>query len=110
MAKITVHGGPSVGGASVVAGGWSSEGDPDVWPEPGEGGEVVEPLPEPAADVEPDSTESAVESSYEAWTVEQLRAELDSRGLPKAGKKDELVLRLSEDDDARKTEPASEAE
>lgn len=34
MPKITVHGGPSIAGAAVVGGSWSSEGDPDVWPEP----------------------------------------------------------------------------
>lgn len=34
MPKITRHGGPSIAGASVVAGGWSNEGDPNVWPEP----------------------------------------------------------------------------
>jgi len=36
MAKITVHGGPSIAGASVVGGSWSNEGDADVWPEPAE--------------------------------------------------------------------------
>jgi len=41
MPKITVHGGASIAGASVVGGSWSNEGDPDVWPEPAseEGGE-----------------------------------------------------------------------
>ncbi|MCX4703869.1 hypothetical protein [Streptomyces sp. NBC_01373] len=34
MPKITVHGGVSIAGASVVGGSWSNEGDPDVWPEP----------------------------------------------------------------------------
>jgi len=45
MPKITVHGGPSVAGASVVGGSWSTEGDPDVWPEPAseEGGEEASP-------------------------------------------------------------------
>ena len=38
MPKITRHGGPTIAGASVVAGGWSNEGDPDVWPEPAEEG------------------------------------------------------------------------
>ncbi|MGW3144841.1 hypothetical protein ACWDG1_09200 [Streptomyces sp. NPDC001177] len=44
MPKITVHGGPSIAGASVTGGSWSSEGDPDVWPEPAEeGGEESSP-------------------------------------------------------------------
>ena len=34
MPKITRHGGPTIAGAAVVGGSWSSEGDPDVWPEP----------------------------------------------------------------------------
>ena len=57
MPKITVHGGPSVAGASVVGGSWSSEGDPDVWPKPAdeEGAEqssedVAAPEPEAAAE------------------------------------------------------------
>src|SRR5512139_2325140 len=48
------------------------------------------PEPEPEADAAPD---------YEAWTVEQLKEQLDARGLPKTGKKDDLVLRLLEDDE-----------
>lgn len=44
MPKITVHGGPTVAGAAVVGGAWSSEGDADVWPEPAEeGGEESSP-------------------------------------------------------------------
>lgn len=41
MPKITRHGGPTIAGASVVGGAWSSEGEADVWPEPAteEGGE-----------------------------------------------------------------------
>lgn len=48
--------------------------------------------------------EASPEPDYEAWTVEQLKEQLDSRGLPKTGKKDDLVLRLLEDDDARARE------
>ncbi|MFJ1667363.1 SAP domain-containing protein [Streptomyces bottropensis] len=48
--------------------------------------------------------ESSSEQDYEAWTVEQLKEQLDSRGLPKTGKKDDLVLRLLEDDDTRTSE------
>jgi len=45
MPKITVHGGPSIAGASVVGGSWSNEGEADVWPEPEqeEGGEESSP-------------------------------------------------------------------
>jgi hypothetical protein len=44
MPKITVHGGPSIAGASMVGGSWSNEGDPDVWPEPAkEGAEASSP-------------------------------------------------------------------
>lgn len=45
MPKITVHGGPSIAGASVVGGSWSEQGDPDVWPEPAdeEAGEESSP-------------------------------------------------------------------
>ena len=44
MPKITRHGGPTIAGAAVVAGGWSSEGEPDVWPDPNaEGGEESSP-------------------------------------------------------------------
>lgn len=77
MPKITRHGGPSIAGEEPAA---------------EESSEVVEPLPEPASDVAPD---------YEAWTVEQLKEQLGERGLPKTGKRDDLVLRLLEDDDAR---------
>ncbi len=33
MPKITVHGGPSVAGASVVGGAWSDASAPDEWPD-----------------------------------------------------------------------------
>lgn len=66
MAKITVHGGPSIAGASVVGGSWSTEGDPDTWPEPAkeEGdesspGSSSEASPEtPSSDTEPSSKPS----------------------------------------------------
>ncbi len=37
-------------------------------------------------------------SGYAALSVEQLGTELERRGLPKSGKKDELVTRLEDDD------------
>ena len=84
MPKITVHGGPSIAGASVVGGSWSNEGAPDVWPEPASeenGGEDTPPEPD-----------------YEEWTVEQLKEQLVARSLAKSGKRDDLVQRLREDD------------
>ncbi|MGW1616374.1 hypothetical protein ACWCQZ_44400 [Streptomyces sp. NPDC002285] len=44
MPKITRHGGPTIAGASVVAGGWSDEGDPDVWPKMRESAGTGEPM------------------------------------------------------------------
>ena len=35
---------------------------------------------------------------FSRWTVKALSAELDSRGLPKGGKKEELVMRLEKDE------------
>ncbi|QYN26691.1 SAP domain-containing protein [Amycolatopsis sp. DSM 110486] len=35
---------------------------------------------------------------YDAWTVDQLKAELGERGLSKTGNKDELIERLEEHD------------
>jgi len=95
MPKITVHGGPSIAGASVVGGSWSDEGDPDVWPEPAqdeEGGEESSPSSEAA--------EPGPAPDYEAQTVEELKEQLAERGLPKSGKRDDLVQRLLDDDAA----------
>jgi hypothetical protein len=36
---------------------------------------------------------------YEGWTKDELSAELERRGLPKTGNKDELIARLNEDDE-----------
>lgn len=59
MPKITVHGGASIAGASVVGGSWSNEGDPDVWPEPAdeEGGEESSPGSSSSTSDEKPSTE-----------------------------------------------------
>jgi ribosomal protein L22 len=40
----------------------------------------------------------APEGGWQSLKVDELRAELEARGLPKAGRKDELVARLVEDD------------
>lgn len=39
------------------------------------------------------------EKSYDDMTVEQLEAELEERGLPKSGNKDDLVERLEKNDE-----------
>jgi ribosomal protein L22 len=40
----------------------------------------------------------APEGGWESLKVDELKDELEARGLPKSGKKDELVARLEEDD------------
>lgn len=54
----------------------------------------------------------AQETGYAALTVDQLETELERRGLPKTGKKDDLIARLLDDDAAQAgTEPrAAKAE
>ncbi|MDX2702152.1 SAP domain-containing protein [Streptomyces sp. PA03-6a] len=76
MAKVTLHGGPSNDAANA---------------------EASEHAPAEA------SPEAPAESGYEDWTVEQLKDQLTERGLPKSGKRDDLVQRLR-DDDAQDTE------
>ena len=43
-------------------------------------------------------SESVAHSDYEGWTKDELSEELEKRGLPKSGNKDELIARLQEDD------------
>ena len=38
------------------------------------------------------------DEGYEGMTKAELEAELEARGLPKSGNKDELIARLEEDD------------
>lgn len=40
------------------------------------------------------------EEGYPSWTNAELSAELEARGLPKSGNKEELIARLEEDDAA----------
>jgi hypothetical protein len=111
MAKITRHGGasddtvptPDEETEAVDAPAPEDEETPAAAPEPEEE-EGEEPAPEPSAE-EP---ETASGPDYEAETVEQLRERLSERGLPKSGKRDDLVLRLLEDDDARAAEHGAE--
>lgn len=113
MPKITRHGGPTIAGAAVTGGAWSDSDAPDEWPEPETAG-VAEPTPAEAApaptpdDGEQDGVAQTSEPEYEAWTVEQLKDQLDSRGLAKTGKKEELVNRLYADDTARAAESDAE--
>ncbi len=51
------------------------------------------------------------ESRYAGMKVDELEAELESRGLPKSGKKDDLIARLLDDDVAQGgTAPEAEAD
>jgi ribosomal protein L22 len=47
---------------------------------------------------------AAPEGGWESLKVDELKDELEARGLPKSGKKDELVARLEEDDATPETE------
>jgi ribosomal protein L22 len=44
----------------------------------------------------------AREEGWDSLKVDELKAELEARGLPKSGKKDELIARLVDDDVAQK--------
>ena len=51
------------------------------------------------------------EGGWESLKVDELKAELEARGLPKSGRKDELIARLADDDVAQAgTTPAPAAE
>jgi ribosomal protein L22 len=51
----------------------------------------------------------APEGGWESLKVDELRDELEARGLPKSGKKDELVARLVEDDASGEPQDAEAA-
>ena len=51
----------------------------------------------------------APEGGWGELTVDELKSELDARGLPKSGKKDELIARLDEDDATPAAAPVEEA-
>lgn len=80
MPKITRHGGASFPPVEETA---AAEAD--------DGGEPT-----------PETTETA--PGYEDMTVEELKEQLAERGLPKSGKRDDLVQRLRDDDAAAETE------
>jgi ribosomal protein L22 len=59
----------------------------------------------------PDKINPPPEGGWESLKVDELKAELEARGLPKSGKKDELIARLADDDVAQAgTSPAPAAE
>jgi len=59
----------------------------------------------------PDQMNPPPEGGWESLKVDELKAELEARGLPKSGKKDELIARLADDDVAQAgTTPAPAAE
>jgi large subunit ribosomal protein L22 len=65
--------------------------------------------PDPAQPAEPAASGPAPEGGWESLKVDELKEELEARGLPKSGTKAELVARLEEDDAAPEAE-APEAE
>jgi large subunit ribosomal protein L22 len=50
------------------------------------------------------------EGGWESLKVDELKAELEARGLPKSGKKEELIARLADDDVAQKDNVVPPAE
>jgi ribosomal protein L22 len=62
----------------------------------------------------PDQINPPPEGGWESLKVDELKAELEARGLPKSGKKEELIARLADDDVAQagtapEAAPAEEA-
>ena len=59
----------------------------------------------------PDQVNPPPEGGWESLKVDELKAELEARGLPKSGKKEELIARLADDDVAQAgTTPDAAAE
>jgi ribosomal protein L22 len=57
--------------------------------------------PNPAQPAEPAASgRTPPEGGWESMKVDELKAELEARGLPKSGNKNELIARLEEDDAA----------
>ena len=54
--------------------------------------------------------QEAPEGGWSSLKVDELKEQLEARGLPKSGKKDELVARLEEHDAGAEAAPAAEAE
>ncbi|MCZ4602921.1 hypothetical protein O3S80_03870 [Streptomyces sp. Lzd4kr] len=112
MAKITRHGGASDATLPTAESAAVAEPEPTPaatadQPEPeveAEALDVTEALvapPEPVVEESDEPAPTREQPDYEALTVEELKEQLAERGLPKSGKRDDLVLRLLEDDDTR---------
>jgi hypothetical protein len=116
MGKISRHAGASVaapGRALPAEDAAAAETDPAPeaaadQPETVEWLDVTEHVAGPAeavAEPEESAEPPAEEPDYESWTVEQLKEQLGARGLPKTGKRDDLVLRLMDDDTTPPSNP-----
>ena len=57
-----------------------------------------------------DEMRTPPEGGWESLKVDELKAELEARGLPKSGKKQELIARLADDDVAQRDNVAAPAE
>ncbi len=63
--------------------------------------------PTPAQPAKPAASAPPPEGGWESLKVDELKAELEARGLPKSGKKDELIARLADDDVAQRDNVAT---
>jgi large subunit ribosomal protein L22 len=66
--------------------------------------------PTPAQPANPAASGPPPEGGWESLKVDELKAELEARGLPKSGKKDELIARLADDDVAQRDNVATPEE
>jgi ribosomal protein L22 len=57
-----------------------------------------------------DEMRTPPEGGWESLKVDELKSELEARGLPKSGKKDELIARLVDDDVAQQDNVAAPAD
>jgi ribosomal protein L22 len=57
-----------------------------------------------------DEMRTPPEGGWESLKVDELKEELEARGLPKSGKKEELIARLADDDVAQKDNVAAPAD
>lgn len=103
MPKISKAEGATQRGARMVGGEWVADGEEGRWltpdtdtaPEPE--AEPEEALTGPEAD-DGDTGSEDTAGPYDGLTVDQLKEALAERGLPKSGKRDDLVKRLTDAD------------